>query len=439
MYKSIIMICMKRIFYVMLILFAMPDAVFGDVGYYSEAGKAGTLFPVKSSNVSMESEMVVIDVDRAGDRHITSSFHCLFHFKNSSKKAETALMGFPIRYFKEEYDDNTFVDMEEMEEMEDKDLNWVNNFTVTIDGKNIPYNVYSDTANPDLPQVGDYDAVYAFEYVFKPAEAVTINVDYDMTIQSTGSNPPPVSYYTVSYILKTIHTWNGPVKEADIILNVTFPYTIRVGLWDQRIGKIYPPFTRKEHFENFIPEMDFYFSFSGFVSTEHFVETLEKYLSIRKDNETITFCQDLKNNDWSKYSIDMLRNVFYWIGNDYFGHIRGNWESGLKKDYNTMSELVNYYRTAFLYCRSNTGLYENTYELERIDLSKWEHESTSPCYYIAYNIACAYAVCGQKQEGFDWLETAIRLKPSLKGTAKKDRDLDYLRNQDSERFDRIIR
>jgi hypothetical protein len=154
----------------------MLDALFGDVGYYSEAGKAGTLFPVKSSTISMERERVVIDVYCAGDRTIVASFHCSFYFKNSSQKIETTLMGFPIQYFREEYDYEPF---DEMDKPEYKNRNWVSNFTVTINGKNVPYIVCSDTANPDLPQVGDYDAVYAFEYVFKPAEEFFLVKDYE--------------------------------------------------------------------------------------------------------------------------------------------------------------------------------------------------------------------------------------------------------------------
>ena len=159
-------------------------------------------------------------------------------------------------------------------------------------------------------------------------------------------------------------------------------------------------------------------------------------MEIRKDKEAKLLVQDLRNNKWSKYSIDIFRRVHYWLGNEYFKNIR----QLDKIDNQQMQMIVSNYQSAFLYCQSNKELYTaNSTGFSTLDLSKWKHESTAPCYYIAFNSACAYSMWGKSREGFMWLETAIKMKPSLKNQAKKDPDLDFLKKLDNEKYNYIFK
>jgi tetratricopeptide (TPR) repeat protein len=47
----------------------------------------------------------------------------------------------------------------------------------------------------------------------------------------------------------------------------------------------------------------------------------------------------------------------------------------------------------------------------------------------AYNVACGYALLGQKEEAIDWLETSIKAGFSKIDHLRKDPDLDNLRNE----------
>ena len=47
----------------------------------------------------------------------------------------------------------------------------------------------------------------------------------------------------------------------------------------------------------------------------------------------------------------------------------------------------------------------------------------------AYNVACGYALSGQKEEALDWLELSIKAGFSKIDHLRKDPDLDSLRNE----------
>jgi len=54
----------------------------------------------------------------------------------------------------------------------------------------------------------------------------------------------------------------------------------------------------------------------------------------------------------------------------------------------------------------------------------------------AYNVACGYALLGQKEEAIDWLETSIKAGFSKIDHLRKDPDLDNLRNE--KRYKRLL-
>jgi TolA-binding protein len=54
----------------------------------------------------------------------------------------------------------------------------------------------------------------------------------------------------------------------------------------------------------------------------------------------------------------------------------------------------------------------------------------------AYNVACGYALAGQKEEALDWLETSVKAGFSKIDHIRKDTDLDSLRNE--KRYKRLL-
>jgi hypothetical protein len=79
--------------------------------------------------------------------------------------------------------------------------------------------------------------------------------------------------------------------------------------------------------------------------------------------------------------------------------------------------------------------------LLKLNLEKWEQEKSNeaPCYYIAYNTACAYARMKKGPESLQWLEVALRMNKDLKATAQKDKDLEYLRTDFAADYARIVK
>lgn len=57
-------------------------------------------------------------------------------------------------------------------------------------------------------------------------------------------------------------------------------------------------------------------------------------------------------------------------------------------------------------------------------------------YTSAYNVACGYALAGQKEEALDWLETSVKTGFSKIDHLRKDTDLDSLRNE--KRYKRLL-
>ncbi len=86
----------------------------------------------------------------------------------------------------------------------------------------------------------------------------------------------------------------------------------------------------------------------------------------------------------------------------------------------------------------------SSYTPERIlglDLSRWEEEDydSAPCYFIAYNTACACSVIGNAGKALLWLEVAYELnKAEIRKIAWTDPDLKRIRDGYSKEFSAIL-
>ncbi|MBN1698911.1 MAG: hypothetical protein JW881_15445 [Spirochaetales bacterium] len=85
------------------------------------------------------------------------------------------------------------------------------------------------------------------------------------------------------------------------------------------------------------------------------------------------------------------------------------------------------------------GLYTPE-RLLSLRLEKWEHEreADAPCYYFAYNTACAYSRLKKGKMALLWLEVALGMKPSLSILMMKDGDLEYLREAYGEEMKKLV-
>ena len=85
------------------------------------------------------------------------------------------------------------------------------------------------------------------------------------------------------------------------------------------------------------------------------------------------------------------------------------------------------------------AIYHQGNRREAIELYKRLLESDPPDQYrktSAYNIACGYALLGEKKEALDWLEKAIKLGWQNFTHMRRDKDLESLRGE--ERFQKLM-
>ncbi len=76
-----------------------------------------------------------------------------------------------------------------------------------------------------------------------------------------------------------------------------------------------------------------------------------------------------------------------------------------------------------------------------LDLEKWEieAENNAPCYYIAYNTACAFSRLAQAKEALQWLTVALRMRGTLAKLIPGDTDLAFVRENEKVELDRIVK
>lgn len=130
---------------------------------------------------------------------------------------------------------------------------------------------------------------------------------------------------------------------------------------------------------------------------------------------------------------NLIRNAYYLLG-DYF----------FDSDIDTAIE---YYKKSFKYCASNRERKSSI--VDTVDLSDWtdEGKNNAPCYYIAYNIACAYSLryirSGTQsyqniESSFSWLRAALDMSYPHYNHLYQDEDLRVLRSDYGKRFNELI-
>jgi TolA-binding protein len=83
------------------------------------------------------------------------------------------------------------------------------------------------------------------------------------------------------------------------------------------------------------------------------------------------------------------------------------------------------------------GKYESSIkELKKIARSMPKHEVG---YTAMYNIACAYCLMGDADNGFEWLEKSIRAGFSKADHMEGDSDLEILRKEDEARWKKLVK
>jgi len=76
---------------------------------------------------------------------------------------------------------------------------------------------------------------------------------------------------------------------------------------------------------------------------------------------------------------------------------------------------------------------ESIHQFKRV---YFQFPKSSVGFTSAYNVACGYALSGQKEEALDWLEIAVKAGFSKIDHLRKDPDLDSLRNE--KRYKRLL-
>ena len=86
------------------------------------------------------------------------------------------------------------------------------------------------------------------------------------------------------------------------------------------------------------------------------------------------------------------------------------------------------------------GLYTPK-RLLQLNLAAWTQEpvNEAPCYYIAFNMACAHSRLEKGKEALGWLDVAIEMNMDLKKEAVSDNDLSYVRENYKNEFDRLVK
>ena len=149
--------------------------VLSNDGSYSTQGHGGAVIPIKNTAISMEKEIITIDVRPEKWAHFTAEYDCTFYFTNTTKKSQTVLIGFPHKldalvgpdYTNKIYD---FVSTPWDIALED--------FSFIIDGKEVTFNPLPAEINPDLQEVPAYDVVYSMKVTFQPEEKKIIKNTY---------------------------------------------------------------------------------------------------------------------------------------------------------------------------------------------------------------------------------------------------------------------
>lgn len=229
-------------FKILFLLTILSLNVFANDGFYG-LGKAGSLIPLKNSYVSMESEIIEIDVYLISSGSIAIEYNCTFNFINDSDTSQELQIGFPIDY-------GYYAGAMEGISIGSND---VNDFSVYIDGKKSPFEWYMQGINKDFNDIKQYDEVYGFNTSLEPNQQKQIINTYSM-ISSVGAG---LGSLKVEYIVLSALTWKRPIQSAEFIINFHFPTQFDSGADDfEKIIHANEHVTLKRKINNFTPKND---------------------------------------------------------------------------------------------------------------------------------------------------------------------------------------
>ncbi|MBN2535428.1 MAG: DUF4424 family protein [Spirochaetales bacterium] len=418
---------MKKLLCALSVSVLLQVLCFPNDGSYTIHGSGGAVFPVENDRIKMNKEVIHIDVYKAKTIYnYMAQYSCTFYFRNLTDQEQEVLLGFPVLH---DYDYTGYSGETEKSSKPFRD------FAFIIDDRNVDYKVYPNVYNPEKKEVPVYDEVYTAKITFLPGETKIVKNTYSLNKFITRADDPrggtkTPSNTTLHYILRSGLTWKEPIGVADIIITFhDLPENfMQISGKPAGYAEASNPYTVSYHFENFKPKEDINLNFYyKYLPPDIAVNQINTYY--KEGKKDIVLDLFYKYHDTActktidKRSKDILRKAAFFIAGDLF-----------KSDLNASISL---YYHAFYYCYSikNTPYYykpdwfPSNREVIEEDYGSWEHEgeNNAPCYYIAYNLACAYSKLEKGELAGQWLNAALTMKPGLKKIAETDSDLSFYR------------
>jgi hypothetical protein len=247
---------MKLTFYILLFLITSALELSADVTTYSfEPVKTGILFSIKSNDIVMEDDEILIDVILFTKETIYTAqeiyvqYNCRYSFMNIGP-SQKVLLGFPVVYGSETfYNSHT--------KPESSYLEWVDDLSFFVAGKEVNPGLYIHGVNEKLDAI-NYDEVYETPVWIGKDETVSVEVVHSITMINPGHVDMQGSF-AINYILKSVLALHGPIKKGVITARFFFhvdPSIKNADLWKITRSST-PPFTTAIwSFKNLVPKND---------------------------------------------------------------------------------------------------------------------------------------------------------------------------------------
>ena len=298
----------RKILYLLFLI--LPFYVFCNDGYYVY-GSGGTLIPEVNKNISMEKELIEIDVfPLGGISKVIADYKCTFWFKNNTDKKQSVLIGFPIQKGRHESSSPGYEHEGNIDSYD---------FKVTVDDKPLAYKVYEESQKSEVPGLPFLNSqIYAFTVEFNPGETKQIINTYREQHETEGRGSNITSF---TYILQSGNTRGKPIGQADIIIQYHAPMP-KINFYENHPNPYLknisysqkdPYTTITFHAENFKPETNIYF-ISNFFDLGPFYKTTELFgKSIMQEDEGKNgfygdVWGDIERNSIEEYGVEYSDN-----------------------------------------------------------------------------------------------------------------------------------
>ncbi|MBN1410440.1 MAG: hypothetical protein JW969_06320, partial [Spirochaetales bacterium] len=218
---------------------------------------SGMLIPLKSYDLSMESEKIDIDVYRGflnfdpDDKldvheYYYMEYHCSYVFRNTGENTHF-LLGFPVKYgIFNEIDGSYGFSVQPS----------LSDCIIRIDGTNALFSRYIHGLNDELEEI-NYDEVYGFEAEIESGGEKSIEVFYTSLI---GGDDSWTDEYRVEYILKSAQASRGNIGQSEIAVRFHFPVKTEInsspGEFDVLQDDEDPYSTVEWNLKNILPSKD---------------------------------------------------------------------------------------------------------------------------------------------------------------------------------------